>query len=53
MKKSLKRGFVMAEMIVVSIVAVTALVVIYSQFITINNGYYRSFNYYNICDDNN
>lgn len=50
MKKSLKRGFVMAEMIVVSIVVLTALIVIYLQFITVNNGYYRSFNYNSVDD---
>jgi len=50
MKKSLKRGFVMAEMIIVSIVVITALVIIYTQFITVNNGYYRSFNYNSVDD---
>lgn len=50
MKKSFNKGFVMAEMIVVSIVVVTALILIYTQFITINNAYYRSFNY-NTVDD--
>lgn len=50
MKKSFKKGFVMAETIVVSIVVLTALVIIYTQFISINNSYYRSFRY-NTIDD--
>lgn len=50
MKKSLKRGFVMAETIIVSIVVLTALIILYTQFISINNSYYRSFRY-NTVDD--
>lgn len=50
MKKSMKRGFIMAETIMVSIVVLTALIIIYTQFISINNSYYRSFRY-NTVDD--
>lgn len=50
MKKSLNKGFVMAETIMVSIVIVTALVIIYTQFISLNNSYNRTFKYNNIDD---
>lgn len=50
MKKSFKRGFIMAETIIVAIVVLTALIILYTQFISINNSYYRSFRY-NTVDD--
>lgn len=50
MKKSNKKGFILAEVIVISIVVISALIVIYTQFINVNNGYYRSFRY-NTVDD--
>jgi len=45
MKKFNNKGFVMAETIVVSTVVIAALILIYTQFVSINNGYYRSFKY--------
>lgn len=50
MKKNNIKGFVLAEVIVVSVVVISALIVIYMQFISVNNGYYRSFKY-NTIDD--
>ena len=45
MKKNNKKGFVLAETIAVSVVVMTSLVIIYTQFISVNNGYTRTFNY--------
>lgn len=45
MKKSYKKGFILAETIAVSTVVIAALIIIYTQFISINNSYYRSFKY--------
>lgn len=50
MKKSNIKGFVLAEVIVVSVVVISALVILYTQFISVNNSYYRSFKY-NTVDD--
>jgi len=50
MKKNCKKGFVLAEAIIVSVVVIIALTVIYMQFISVNNSYYRSFRY-NTVDD--
>lgn len=47
MKKN-KKGFVLAETIVISVVVITALIIIYTQFVSVNNSYYRSFNYNNV-----
>ena len=48
MKKDDKRGFVLAETIAVSTVVIIALIVIYAQFVNINNSYYKSFTYNNV-----
>lgn len=48
MKKSNKKGFVLAETIAVSTVVMTSLVIIYTQFVSINNSYNRSFKYNNV-----
>lgn len=50
MKKSDNKGFILAETIAVSTIVLGALVIIYTQFISINNSYYRSFKY-NTVDD--
>jgi len=50
MKKNNIKGFVLAEVIIVSVVVITALTVMYMQFISVNNSYYRSFKY-NTVDD--
>ena len=50
MKKNNKKGFILAETIAVSTIVLAALVIIYTQFISINNSYYRSFKY-NTVDD--
>ena len=44
MKKN-SMGFIMAEAIIVSSIVVTALILIYTQFISINNSYNKSFKY--------
>lgn len=49
MKKN-KKGFLLAETIIVSSVVITALIVIYMQFIKVDNSYYKSFNYNNVND---
>lgn len=49
MKKS-KKGFILAETIVVSTVVISALVIIYTQFISIINSYSRSFKYDSVED---
>ncbi len=48
MKKSNKKGFILAETIAVSTIVMTSLVIIYSQFVSINNSYNRSFSYNNV-----
>ncbi|MBO5096245.1 MAG: hypothetical protein J6B98_05175, partial [Bacilli bacterium] len=48
MKKVNKRGFLLAETIGISVVVITALVIIYTQFINVNNSYYRTYNYNNV-----
>jgi len=45
MKKSDKKGFILAETVAVSTVVMVALVIVYVQFISINNSYYNSFKY--------
>lgn len=50
MKKNNIKGFILAEVIVISVVVITALTIIYMQFISVNNSYYRSFRY-NTVDD--
>ena len=48
MKKVNKRGFLLAETIGISVVVITALVIIYTQFINVDNSYYRTYNYNNV-----
>ena len=48
MKKNNKKGFIFAETIAVSVVIMTSLVIIYTQFISVNNSYNRSFQYNNV-----
>jgi glyceraldehyde-3-phosphate dehydrogenase/erythrose-4-phosphate dehydrogenase len=48
MKKVNKKGFVLAETITISVVVITTLVVIYTQFISVDNSYYKSFKYNNV-----
>ena len=50
MKKSFNKGFVLAETIIISVVIITALIVVYIQFITLNNSYNRSFKYNSVDD---
>ncbi len=50
MKKSWDKGFIMAETIVVSTVVIAALLIIYLQFISLNNSYERSVTYNNVND---
>lgn len=50
MKKNNTKGFVLAEVIIISVVVISALTAIYMQFISVNNSYYRSFRY-NTVDD--
>ena len=45
MKKSNKKGFVLAETIAVSVVIMTSLVIIYTQFMSISKSYARTFTY--------
>lgn len=45
MKKNKKRGFILAETIVISTVVMTSLVFIYIQFNSVNNGFNRTFKY--------
>ena len=45
MKKSNKKGFVLAETIAVSVVIMTSLVIIYTQFMSISKSYARTFAY--------
>ena len=45
MKKNNKNGFILAETIAVSTVVLTSLVILYTQFVTINNSYSTSFKY--------
>lgn len=48
MKKVNKRGFLLAETIGISVVVITALIIIYTQFINVDNSYYRTYNYNNV-----
>lgn len=48
MKKVNKKGFVLAEAIVISVVVISALLIIYLQFSNLNNSYYRSLKYNNV-----
>ena len=48
MKKSNRKGFILAETIAVSTIVMTSLVILYSQFVSINNSYNRSFSYNNV-----
>ena len=48
MKKSNKKGFVLAETIAVSTVVLASLVIIYTQFVSVNNSYNQSFHYNNV-----
>ena len=50
MKKSKNKGFILAETIAVSLVIMTSLVIVYTQFVTISNSYYRTFTYNNVND---
>lgn len=45
MKKNNKKGFIMAETIAVSAVVVTILVIIYAQFSSVYNSFYKTFKY--------
>ena len=45
MKKSNKKGFILAETIAVSVVIMTCLVIVYTQFMTISKSYSRTFTY--------
>ena len=47
MKKN-NKGFLLAEVITVSVVTIVALVIIYAQFVTVDNSYYKSFKYNNV-----
>ncbi len=48
MKKNNKKGFVLAETIAVSVIIMTSLVIVYTQFATLNNSYKTSFKYNNV-----
>lgn len=48
MKKNNKKGFVLAETIAVSVIIMTSLVIVYTQFATLNNSYKTSFQYNNV-----
>lgn len=45
MKKSNKNGFILAETIAISVVIMTSLVIIYTQFRIVSNSYFKTFNY--------
>lgn len=45
MKKNDKKGFVLAETIAVSVVVMTCLVIVYTQFMYLNKSYSRTFTY--------
>ena len=45
MKKSNKKGFILAETMAVSVVIMTCLVIVYTQFMTISKSYSRTFTY--------
>ncbi len=47
MKKN-NKGFLLAEVITVSVVTIVALVIIYVQFVAVDNSYYKSFKYNNV-----
>ena len=48
MKKNNKKGFILAETIAVSVIIMTSLVIVYTQFVTLNNNYKSSFKYDNV-----
>lgn len=48
MKKNNVKGFVLAETIAVSVVIMTSLVIVYTQFVALNNSYKTSFQYNNV-----
>lgn len=48
MKKINKKGFMMAETIVISVVVLGALILIYTQFMSINKSYQNAFMYNNV-----
>ena len=48
MKKNNKKGFILAETIAVSVIIMTSLVIVYTQFATLNNSYKTSFQYNNV-----
>ena len=45
MKKNNKKGFVLAETIAISVVVMTSLVIVYTQFMYLSKSYSRTFNY--------
>ena len=45
MKKNRKRGFILAETLVIATVVMASLVFIYIQFNSVNNGFNRTFKY--------
>ncbi len=45
MEKSNNKGFILAETIAVSVVIMTSLVIVYTQFMTISKSYSRTFTY--------
>jgi len=48
MKKMNNKGFLLAETITIAVVVIIALIVIYVQFVSVDNSYYRTFNYNNV-----
>lgn len=50
MKKSNEKGFVLAETIAISALVITVLVILFVQFISINNSYNTFFKYNNVND---
>lgn len=48
MKKNNKKGFILAEAIAVSVVIITSLVIVYTQFMTLNTNYKSSFQNNNV-----
>lgn len=48
MNKSYKKGFIFAELVAVSVTIITVLLVIYIQFVSVNDSYKRSFTYNNV-----
>lgn len=48
MKKMNNKGFLLAETITIAVVVIIALIVIYVQFVSVDNSYYKTFNYNNV-----